>query len=376
MLMTYLDYSATTFVNDEVLTNFNEACKSYRGNPNSAHDLGVRNKKRIDKATNNVARLLGVEPSEIIYTSGASEANNLAIKGVCKANKGKHIITTPLEHSSVIASINRLCLEGYEVDFVKLRSDGSVDLNNLKSLIRNDTVLMSVALVDSELGIKQDVNKISEVLKGYPNCFFHVDATQAVGKTNFDFKNVDLVSFSAHKFFGIKGIGCLIKKQGVKIEPQIDGGKSTTKYRSGTPALELIVSLEKALCLALENFDEKLEKVKLLSNEVKEFLRSYKDVVINNTNKSIYQIVNFSMLNGRANEMIALLNEREVYVSSKSACSSQDSLSKTVMKLYDDEKRANNSVRVSISYVTTKEDIDTFKKIFSECYERFDDKCK
>lgn len=374
--MVYFDYSATTFVSDEVLEAFSNACKNYRGNPNSAHDLGVKNNSRINEATNSIAKVLGVKPSEIIYTSGASEANNLAIKGVCKANNGKHIITTMLEHSSVIAPINRLGTQGYEVDFVKLRNDGTVDLDDLEKLMRTDTVLVSIAAVDSELGIKQDLGAIHDVIKRYPGCYFHVDATQAVGKTIINFNDADLISFSAHKFFGIKGIGGLIKKEEVRIEPQIDGGKSTTRYRSGTPALELIVSLEKALLSAYSNFDRKLQIVKDINNDIKQFLNVYKDVVINNTSQSIGQIINFSMLNGKAEKMIKMLNEREIYVSSKSACSASDALSKTVMYLYNDEKRANNSVRVSVSYVTTQKDVETFKKVFKECYERLDDECE
>lgn len=366
--MIYLDYSATTFANKEVLKEFNKASKLYIGNPNSSHDLGVRAKKRIDEATGNIARLLGVNTNEIIYTSGSSEANNMAIKGVCKGNKGKHIITTMLEHSSVIAPINRLASEGYEVSFAKLNEDGTIDLENLKSIIREDTVLVSIVGVDSELGIRQNIEEIGAMLSSYPNCYFHVDATQMIGKTNFDFSNVDLISFSAHKFFGIKGIGCLIKKANVKLMPQIDGGASTTKFRSGTPALELIVSLEKALTLALLNYNKNIKYINDLNSDIKEFLNSYKKIKINNTNKSINQIINFSILNSK--KLVSMLNECGVYLSTKSACSSSDSLSKTVMALYNDEVRADNSIRISISYTTTKKEINKFKKIFDLCYKR------
>lgn len=211
--MVYLDYSATTYVNEEVMDAFSKASYEYRGNPNSSHKQGIKCKKRIDEATKKIASIIGVKESSIIYTSGSSESNNLAIKGVCAANKGNHIITTALEHSSVMSPINRLCLNGYNVSIVKLDEKGQVDLNDLKSLINDDTVLVSIALVDSELGIKQNIEEIGKFLKEYPNCYFHVDATQGVGKTNINFNDVDLVSFSAHKFFGIKGIGCLIKKK-------------------------------------------------------------------------------------------------------------------------------------------------------------------
>lgn len=366
--MIYLDYSATTFPNSKVLKTFNKACKKYHGNPNSSHYLGVKAKKEISDATLNIANILGIKDYEIIYTSGASEANNLAIKGLCKANKGKHIITTKMEHSSVVAPINRLCSDGYEVSFVNLKSSGLIDVDHLKSIIRDDTVLVSIVGVDSELGIKQNIKAILEVLKEYPNCYFHVDATQMVGKTTLELDGVDLVSFSAHKFFGIKGIGCLLKKKNVKLIPLIDGGASTTKYRSGTPTLELILSLEKALSLAYKDFYVKEKYINKLNNDLKKFLASYSNIKINSTKNSVSQIINFSCDN--ADKFVQLLNKNKVYLSTKSACSSADSLSKSVSAIYNDEYRAKNSVRISLSYVTSKREIKKFMKIFDECYKR------
>lgn len=369
--MTYLDYSATTFASDEVLDEFVKSAKEYRGNPNSNHILGIKAKKRIDEATLNIANILKVNVDEIIYTSGASESNNLAIKGVCLKHKTGHIITTKLEHSSVVAPINRLCNDGYEVSFAPLKEDGTIDIDNLKSMIRDDTYLVSIVGVDSELGIRQNIEEIGLFLKEYPNVLFHVDATQLIGKSYFNFENVDLVSFSAHKFFGIKGIGCLIKKRSVKLIPQIDGGASTTKYRSGTPALEMIVSLEKALKLAYKDFDKKLEYIRKLNKDITKFLSMYSNIKINNTSKSIDQIINFSITNSK--KLVDLLTKEGICLSTKSACSTQEALSKSVMCLYNDEKRANESIRISISYVTTKEEIERFKKIFVKCYEKIGD---
>ncbi len=366
--MIYLDYSATTFPSNEVIKTFNKACKMYRGNPNSSHDLGVLAKQRIMDATLNITNVLNMSDYELIYTSGASEANNLAIKGICKANKEKHIITTKMEHSSVVAPINRLCNEGYSVSFVNLTSDGLVDINHLKELITDNTVLVSVVGVDSELGIKQNIEDVLNVLNNYPNCYFHVDATQMVGKTKLNLDGVDLVSFSAHKFFGIKGIGCLLKKKGVKLLPLIDGGLSTTKYRSGTPTLELIVSLEKALYLAYKKFDIKQRYVSEINKQLKKFLASYKNIKINTTKNSINQIINFSV--NKADKLVKLLNNKGVYLSTKSACSNNDTISKTIYALYEDESRAKNSIRISISYVTTKKEIKAFMNVFDECYRR------
>lgn len=369
--MIYLDYSATTFPNSKVIDDFTDAAKKYRGNPNSHHVLGIKAKERINSATSSISKILGVKENEIIYTSGASESNNLAIKGICEKYKKGHIITTRLEHSSVIAPINRVCNNDFEVSFAKLREDGTIDIDYLKGIIREDTYLVSIVGVDSELGIRENIEEVGELLKNYPNITFHVDATQLIGKTYFDFKNVDLVSFSAHKFFGIKAIGCLIKKENIKLIPQIDGGASTTKYRSGTPALELIVSLETALSLAYKDFDEKLKYIEEISSNLKDFLKSYPDIKINNTSKSINQIINFSITNSK--KLVDLLTKKEICISTKSACSSQDSISKAVMCLYNDESRANESIRISVSYVTTKEEVEKFKKIFDECYKKIGD---
>lgn len=366
--MIYLDYSATTYTDKKVLKAFNNATQKYKGNPNSSHKLGLAAKQRINKSSENILKTLKIKDSSIIYTSGSTESNNLAIKGICKANKGKHIITTKMEHSSVIAPINRLCSSDYDVSFVNLTEDGLVDIEHLKSILTKDTVLVSIAGVESELGIKQNIKEISKVLEDFPNCYFHVDATQMIGKTKTDFNGVDLISFSAHKFFGIKGIGALIKKDKVKLMPILDGGASTTKLRSGTPALELIISLEKAISIAYEDFDKKLNYIRKLNKELKEFLLSFDDIKINNTKNSIDQIINFSM--NDAKKMVELLNNNDIYLSTKSACSTQEALSKTIMAVYNDKKRANNSIRLSISYVTTKSEIKRFKKIFKECYEK------
>ena len=188
--MIYLDYSATTPVNKIVLDTFNKVCLEYPGNSNSLHSLGIKSKELEEYITDRIANILKVKSTEIIYTSSSSESNNTAIKGICLKykNRGKHIITTSLEHSSVIAPLNYLTKKGFEVDFVNLNSDGTVDLEHLKRLMRDDTLLVSISYVDSELGIVQPINEISKIVKENPKTFFHVDCTQAVGKTNIDLK--------------------------------------------------------------------------------------------------------------------------------------------------------------------------------------------
>ena len=202
--MVYLDYSATTPVNDSVIDTYSKVCREFIGNPNSLHSLGIQAKELIDASTKQIANLLNINPNEVIYTSGSSEANNMAIKGVCLkyANRGHHIITTELEHSSVIAPLNYLSSIGYEIDFVKLDDNGQVDLDDLERLIRDDTILVTIASVNSEVGVRQNLSKISEVIRKHPKIFFHSDVTQSIGKEKIDFSLLDLASISCQSFMG------------------------------------------------------------------------------------------------------------------------------------------------------------------------------
>ena len=370
--MIYLDYSATTPVRDEVLDSFSKCSREYIGNPNSLHTLGVKSKEIIDAATNQIKELLNLSDVDIIYTSGSSESNNLAIKGICNKykNRGKHIITTPLEHSSIYGPINYLIDQGFEVSFVKLDSNGLVDLEDLKKLIRDDTILVSINAVNSEIGIRQPIEEIGELLSMYPKIYFHADLTQAIGKIKIDTKNIDLFSFTAHKFYGIKGIGCLVKKDKIVIEPLIHGGKSTTIYRSGTPMPALIVSLAKALRLALENLDDKYNKVLELNKYLKEKLSTYDLVRINSNDACIPYVLNISVLGVKPETMLHALESDDIYISTQSACSASNNLSKAVLSVTKDEARASSSIRISISYLTTKEEIDTFLKSFKKHYKK------
>ena len=242
--MVYLDYAANAPVDEEVLEVYYETSKKYFANPNAEHKLGKEAKKLIDKATENIAKTLRVLPEEIIYTSGASESNNLVIKGVAERykEKGNHIIISELEHSSVVAPVNYLANNGFDVTVIGLNSEGLVDIDALKSAITDKTILVSICSVDSELGTIQPVEEISKIVKEYPNCIFHTDATQAIGKVNIDFSNIDFITFAPHKFFGLNGFGALINRNNIKINPIIHGVKSTTIYRSGTPAALASVS--------------------------------------------------------------------------------------------------------------------------------------
>ena len=369
--MVYLDYSATTSPKKEVVDTFAKVCLDFPGNPNSMHKLGLNSANLIKEATKQIANLLNIKENEIIYTSGSSESNNTAIKGIAYKykNRGRHIITTSFEHSSIYGPLSFLQNEGFDVDFVKTDKNGIVDLNDLKRLLKDDTILVSIASVNSEIGIKQPIEEIGKILKKYPKCFFHVDMTQSIGKEKVSFENIDLASFSAHKFFGIKGIGCLIKKEKIELVPLIHGGKSTTVYRSGTPALPLIVSLSKALRLSLDNIDEKYKHVENLNRYLKDKLKKYENVLINSNDCCIPHILNVSVLGIKPEVMQHALEEDDIYISTQTACS-KSGPSKAVLALTNDIERANSSIRISISYCTTKEEIDIFLKSFDKHYKK------
>jgi len=370
--MIYLDYSATTPTNDEVLDTFVKVSKEFIGNPNSLHTLGRKSADLIDAATKQIADILGVKPKEIIYTSGASESNNTVIKGVCLQyqNRGKHIITTNFEHSSIYGPLSYLQTLGFEVDFVKTDENGIVDLDDLKKLLRDDTILVSITAVNSEIGIIEPIEEIGEILKDYPKCFFHSDLTQIIGKKKVNLENIDLASFSAHKIFGIKGIGGLIKKEKINLIPLIHGGKSTTIYRSGTPAVALIASLSKAMRLAYQNIEANYKYAEKLNNKLRNELGKYSTIHINSNDKCLPYILNLSVLEVKPETMLHALEEKEIYISTQTACASSNSYSKAVYSLTGSKALAETSIRISISYVTKEEEIDTFLKVFVDTVDR------
>ena len=367
--MIYLDYCATTPVNKEVLESFNKASLDFVGNTNSLHGLGINANKLVSSATKQIADILNVKETEIIYTSGSSESNNLAIKGICLKyqNRGKHIITTNFEHSSTKEPIEYLKTLGFTVSYVSCDENGIIDLENLESLINNETILVSINAINSEIGIKQPINEIGKLLKKYSKCFYHVDLTQAIGKIEVNLKDVDLASFSAHKFYGLKGIGCLIKKENILLEPLIHGGKSTTAYRSGTPAHPLIVSLSKALRLASLDLESKFEYVNNLNKYLKDSLHKYESVFINSNNYCIPHILNISIVGIKSETFMHALEKYGIYVSTQSACSN-DSFSEPILYLTSDIEKAKSSIRISISHLTTMEELQEFLIAFDKCY--------
>lgn len=369
--MIYLDYAANTPVREEVLTTFCEVSRAYSANPNSHHTLGRQAGEKLTACTRHMLTLLAATDREMIYTSGATEANNLAIKGAAHQyrGRGKHILTTYLEHSSVHGAIGALQAEGYEVEYVDLLPNGQVDITHLQSLLRQDTVLVSVCYVDSELGIIQDIDSIGRLLSSHPNCLFHVDVTQAAGKFPLALAHADLVCFAPHKFYGLNGIGALIKKPEVLLETQIHGGASTTQYRSGSPALALIASMDTALSLAYADMEANNRYVQALNARLRQVLGQYPDVAMNSPQGASAYLLNVSVPGRDASAILQALEQKGFCLSGKSACTAPKAVSRPVYALTKSRRLALSTLRISISHLTTAADIEGFLAAFDVCYQ-------
>ena len=364
--MIYFDNAATTKVNDEVLDTFVTVSKEYIGNANSIHKLGFESKKLMNASTRRVASLLKVKEDEVIFTSSSSESNNLAIKGVLDAypNRKRIILTTILEHPSITSTLN--CLKDVEVINLKLDENYHIDTSDLKEKLKLDPILVSIHHVNSELGIIQDIDTIGRIIKANSKAIFHVDGTQSLTKIDVDLTNIDLFSASAHKFNGLKGIALLIKKEKINLSPIITGGDSQTIYRAGTPALPLIASFAKALRLALEDKDKAYSKVKEINNYLRDELSKIDSVTINSKLDSSPYILNFSIKDIKPETMIHKLEAKEVYLSTKTACSSKEDYSKSIYELTKDKEISRTSLRLSLSKDNTLEEAKEFIKILKD----------
>lgn len=371
--MIYLDYSATTPVNPEVLDSLVKVSKDYIGNPNSMHNLGVKSRALLKSATRQIADCLNVKMEEIIYTSGATEANNTALLGVALRykNRGNHIILSKLEHPSEYVLANYLENLGFRISYVNNDSDGLIDLDDLKSLITDKTILVSIVGVNSEVGVRQPLKTIRQIIKKEnPNTIFHSDLTQALGKVAINLNDVDLASFSGHKIYGPKGIGLLYKSEKVDIVPLIHGSSKDFPLRAGTPPLPLIVALSKAIRLCLIDLDKKELYVKKLNEKIVDDLSHYSNLKFNNTKYSIYNVINISLMDIKPESFVHAMEDHEVYISTNTACSSGE-LSTSVMALYGDKKRAMTTIRISLSCNTTMDEVNKFLTFFHGEYQRF-----
>ena len=366
--MIYLDYAANTPVSDEVLNEYVLATKKYIANPNSSHPIGKEAKEIIDECSKRVAKYFDTDYENVIYTSGASESNNLVLKGVSEARReyGNKIIISAVEHSSIVAPCNYLSEHGFDVEIIPLTKEGIVDLELLKEEIDDKTILVSICAVDSELGTVQPIDEIAKIVHEHENVILHTDATQAIGKVKLDYHNVDFITFAPHKFFGINGSGALINRHNIKITPLIHGGKSTTIYRSGTPVTALVIALDKALSLAIDNLDARYEYIKVLNRKLRDEFSLIDAIHINSPEGSIPNTLNISLINKDTKEVLKQLEENKVYLSTTTACSLEGTPSKSVLSITNDPELASNTLRISISHLTKEEEILEFISIFEK----------
>ena len=372
--MIYLDYASSTPVNKEVLETFLHTEQNFIGSAFSNHLKGNEIHSKLEDVSSQFRTLLKTNPNTtIIYTSGASESNNLAIKGIAETYKykGKHILSTCLEHPSVSGTLSFLHEKGYEIELLKIQSNGQIDLKHLKPTIRPDTILMCVSLVDSELGVIQPLEEIAKILEN-TGCKLHLDVAQAIGKIPIEKYSIaqyaDTISISPHKFYGLRGCGLLLKREDVVLAPLFHGGGNI--YRAGTPALGLIASSLKALELTITHFDERLEYVKNLHKELVESLTKEPTVQINSPINDNAFIINLSVAGFKGVEFQTELNKSNICVSVKSACSTDSAPSRAVMAVSNNRKNALNSWRISLSHLTTLQEIQEFLKVFKEILNR------
>jgi cysteine desulfurase len=369
----YLDYAATTPPYDEVIHTISSALSQYYGNPSSIHHIGIEAEKVLKKSREITAAVLGaqVEPKEIIFTSGGTEGNNLAIKGAAYRyqNRGKHLITTVVEHGSVSEPFTQLEQQGFRVTVLGVDNTGAVSVQALQEAIAEDTILVSVMHTNNETGRVQPIAEIGKLLKAYPKVLFHVDAVQAVGKTTLHPHSlgIDLLTASAHKFRGPKGTGFLYRRLGIELEPLHAGGGQEFGIRSGTENVPLIAGMAKALRMASERMKEN-ESVKLqLRQRLIEALLTVSDVAITGLSKdpqlteqleTASHIVHFCMPGYRPEVIVHALEEHQIYISTKSACSSNQTLpSKVLLAMGMDKASAASGLRVSFSEDHTEEEL-------------------
>ncbi len=363
----YLDNSATTRAFDEVARLVSKIMTEEYGNPSSVHHMGTVAGNRLFDARETIASTLKVDPSEIVFTSGGTESDNLAIMGAAKANawRGKHIITTSVEHPAVLETCMELKRQGYEITLLPVDKEGRISLSDLKEAIRKDTILVSVMMVNNEIGAIEPIEEIGKLLKSVdPAIVFHVDAVQGYGKLLIRPRsmNIDLLSVSGHKIHGPKGVGFLYIKKGTKIAPVCFGGGQQKGMRSGTENVPGIAGMALAAKMCYENFDEKINRLydlkKYLTEQLEERIT---DIKINGPKdkEGAPHIVSVSISGLAAETILNMLSSKEVYVSAGSACTSNNPhVSDTLQAIGLERNLLESTIRISMSLETTKEEID------------------
>jgi len=360
--MIYFDNSATTKPYQDVIDSFVRVASDYFGNPSSLHQLGGMAEKLLSQARNQIAKLLNVKENEILFTSGGTESNNLAIKGTAMMyrGRGKHIITTEVEHASVRETMEQLKQLGFQVTYIKPDHDGRISVKAIEEAIRQDTILVSVIHVQNEVGTIQPINEIGSLLKDYPKILFHVDHVQGVAKVPLDIQEcgIDLCSISGHKFHGLKGTGALYLREGLQISPLFSGGNQESKHRSGTENVAGMVAMAKALRLTIENNKNKRLSLEKMMKYLRSELSDIPEISVHTPEVGAApHIINFSIIGYKAEVFVHSLAEKGVFVSTTSACSSrQAEVSKTLLAMGIPADEAKSAIRISLSYENTMEE--------------------
>lgn len=372
--MIYFDNSATTKPNDAVLETYTKVASNYFANPSSLHRFGAKSKELLDASRKQIATMLGVLSEEIIFTSGGSEGNNLAIKGLAYSykNRGNHIITSRIEHPSVRIVMEELESNGFRVTYLQVNKNGVIDLEELKAALTKETILISIMGVNNEVGSIQPLQEIGETIANREHTFFHVDFVQGIGKVPLEIGQmaIDLLTFSGHKFHALRGTGVLFKKKNVHLHPEILGGGQEMGYRSGTENLAGGVALAKALRLALENEQNTSELI-----EIRDYLLSeiaYMPDMTVHTKKSVAapHIICFSAKGHRGEVLVHALEKEDIYISTTSACSSKQKLASSTLKAMGvTDEEATGAVRVSLSYENRLSEAEIFIQKLQEIIE-------
>ncbi|MEG6532351.1 cysteine desulfurase family protein [Caldibacillus thermoamylovorans] len=360
--MIYFDNSATTKPKKEVLDTFYKVAENYFGNPSSVHHLGLQAENLLSQARNQIATLLKTDEQEIIFTSGGTEGNNFIIKGVAEKyrNRGHHMITTMIEHPSVLNTCIQLENNGFDVTYLPVDETGRVRVEDVKRALRKDTILVSIMHVNNEIGSVQPIEKIGELLKNHPKTLFHVDHVQGVTKVSLDFheSNVDFASISSHKFHGLKGTGAIYIRKGLKLAPLLAGGGQERGFRSGTENLAGIVAMAKALRLGMLDYEAKIDTMMDVRDFLINELQLIEGVKMNTPKQNTSpHIINFSVQGFKAEVLVHELEQHGLYVSTTSACSSRtNEPSRTILAMGLGEERATTSIRISLSFDNTMEE--------------------
>lgn len=368
----YFDNSATTKPYKEVLNSFMKVAEDYFGNPSSLHKIGGQAEKLLHQARNQTANLLGVKPSEVIFTSGGTESNNLAIKGVAMAHRdrGRHIITTSLEHASVQSPMQQLETLGFEVTYIDPDQNGFISAEKIRSALRKDTILVSVIHVNNEVGTIQPVSATGRMLKDFPKVIFHVDHVQGVGKVPLDFyqAGVHLSTISGHKFHGLKGTGALFVKEGVRLSPLLSGGNQEWRQRSGTENVAGVVAMAKALRMTKELEKQKKREMGIVMSRLRAGIEKIKDITVHTPEDGCApHILNFSVPGLKAETLVHALEEKDLIVSTTSACSSKrKAASRTLLAMGVQSKEAESAIRISLSYSNTEKEAETAAEVIEK----------